>query len=169
MRSVTPTAAPVKGGRRRPAKAWYLNVSAVVNNGVAVRLTSVEPRKSGPAKVEHFHYWLEAIPSAFGLGFHWVKWPQDVRPGEPSEYHSMIDPPHGHPSCECAGFLRWSHRTGPCKHVKALLKLHELGKLPAARCACGAPAVAGPRCLACHDAAADAAARRADLADLDTL
>jgi hypothetical protein len=152
---------------RRPEKTWSANVSAVFGHGCAVRLTSVEARETGPAKVETFHYFVEAIPSDFGHGFHLTKFVQDLRPGEPAEYHVLVG--DGAPDCECRGWLRWGHKTGSCKHIRAIAKLLSEGKLPPAPCRCGAPAAAGPQCLACSDAAAGAAARRADLAELDAL
>jgi hypothetical protein len=155
MASLSPTAAPVKAGHRRPGKVWHANVSNIVNGGAALRLTCTTGKK-----VEAKCYWLESVPADFGLGFRLTKW--EVEEGEPAEYFVNVDPPHGHHECECLGHLRWGGKDGWCKHIRAVLKLLSEGRLPPPPCACGAPAVAGPQCLACHDSGADQAARRAD-------
>jgi hypothetical protein len=139
---------------RRTEKTWHANISRVVNGGAALRLTSVE----GP-KVERFHYFVTAIPADFGLGFHLERFANEVEEGEPREYHVLLAGKQS--SCECKGFLRWGHRR-PCKHLRSLAKLHAEGRLPAAPCHCGRPAVVGGECLPCSDAAADRIARRHD-------
>jgi hypothetical protein len=156
--SLTSPARPVKASRE---KVWHANISNVVNHGAALRLTSTEGNRT-----EVFHYFVEAIPADFGLGFHLEKFANEVEEGEPSEYHVLLAGKSS--TCECKGWLRWGHRK-PCKHLRSLAKLHAEGKLPPAPCHCGRPAVAGGECLACSDAAADRAARRHDLDTLDDL
>jgi hypothetical protein len=60
------------------------------------------------------------------MAFRLEKFPEDVKPGEPTHYDATVDP--AHPSgctCECKGFLRWKH----CKHVESLSALLAAGRL----------------------------------------
>jgi hypothetical protein len=153
---------------RRAEKQWTLSVSAPVNGTVALRLTS----RLG-SKVEHFGYYVTAMPADFGVAYRLEKFAGQVEEGEPSEYCVNLDvanPERGNHLCPCLGQQRWGHRR-PCKHIRSLLKLHAEGKLPqlpARLCeVCeAAPAVAGRECLSCHDAAALARAQRCELDDL---
>jgi hypothetical protein len=70
---------------------------------------------------ESFLYFLEPLASDFGQGYRLEKFAT----GETYDVHLGAD---GHNSCECLGWLRWSHKT-PCKHVASLLQLRAKGRL----------------------------------------
>jgi hypothetical protein len=159
----------VKPGRN---KVWHAHAGPVVNGVAAMTLTSVEGNK-----VEAFGYYVRAVPADFGAGYHLTRFPGQVEPGEPTEYHVNIDPDdpeHGHHECECWGHLRWGHKTR-CKHILGILQLNAEGRLPqptdrepfpaSPRCLCGALATVGAECQRCNDLAEDRASRRADLSE----
>jgi hypothetical protein len=118
-------------------------------------------------------YLIRKIASQWGVAFEVEKILAPRKPDEPKTYHVNVDPSdpeEGDHTCECRGHLHHTPRTGkPCRHVGALLALIADGRLDGAPirpapavCPCGEPAVFGDECLACSDAAADRAARRAD-------
>jgi hypothetical protein len=73
-------------------------------------------------RTDIFRYWLDRIPSDWGMAFLVEKQGDGSRENE--EYHVLLDGENGH-SCECKGFLRWDH----CKHVEGLLALRAQGLL----------------------------------------
>jgi hypothetical protein len=67
-------------------------------------------------------YFLRRVPSDFGEAFSLEKFTSQGNE-EQEVYHVLLEQDGF--TCECKGFLRWGH----CKHVGAILKLKELGKL----------------------------------------
>ncbi len=65
-------------------------------------------------------YLVKAMAAAEGRGFVLGKLGIDV---DANVYHVNVDGKHS--LCDCKGFLRWHH----CKHVEALAKLVEAGRL----------------------------------------
>lgn len=106
-------------------------------DGVQVlTLTITTPRVKGPAKVEVFNYFLEALLSDFGRGYRLHRFADQVKADEPSHYDVHLDPAGGH-SCECKAHLRYGLACGDvegpfpgCKHLAACLALTASGKLP---------------------------------------
>jgi hypothetical protein len=87
--------------------------------------------RSGVKKIkeEVFEYRLAKIAADFGAGFLLEKQNPPAGPGEPTAYHVNVNGQHS--TCECQGFTRWGmgkDGTG-CKHIAALAKLIELGKV----------------------------------------
>jgi hypothetical protein len=90
---------------------------------------------TGP-KAKNFGYYLTAIPTDLGRGFHLEKLPHQVEDDGPDSYDVLIDPRDvrlppgqpGHSTCECMGHLRWRHQT-VCKHIASLLVLIKEGQL----------------------------------------
>jgi hypothetical protein len=66
-------------------------------------------------------YWVERLASDFGLAF-------ALRKDDGTVYHVNLDGALS--SCECPGFLRWSH----CKHCESLTALQKAGRLPSPPC-----------------------------------
>jgi hypothetical protein len=109
---------------KRQDKTWQANIGQAVGGVAALRLTA-----TAGSRVEHFGYYVQAIPADFGLAYYLEKFSGQVEDGEPASYHVNLDLGHGEHQCECKGQLRWGHRR-PCKHIRALLALHTQGKLP---------------------------------------
>jgi hypothetical protein len=114
--------------KRRAEKTWHADIGGIVNGVAALKLTAVSPT----GKAESFSYYVSAIPADFGSGYLLERFPGEVEPGAPDHYHVNIGSQTGRHSCECRGWLRWSHRTLR-KHVRACLQLHARGLLPTAQ------------------------------------
>jgi hypothetical protein len=71
---------------------------------------------------EAFLYWVKPIPCDYGTAFELEKFSDET------VYHVNIGGEDGHPSCECAGHLRWGHRT-TCKHIASLTALVAAGRI----------------------------------------
>lgn len=72
-------------------------------------------------KAEEFFYWIDKIPSDWGMAFLVEK--QGDGSEENPEYHVLLD--SGGSSCDCKGFSRWDH----CKHVEGILALKAAGRI----------------------------------------
>jgi hypothetical protein len=70
-------------------------------------------------------YFLSRVPSDFGEAFSLEKF--TTHGNEEQEVYHVLLEQDGF-QCECKGHLRWGHQTR-CKHIGAILKLKELGKL----------------------------------------
>jgi hypothetical protein len=75
-------------------------------------------------KVSVTRYHLERLATDFGEGFRLTKFDDEpLSEGQDPANDVLLSPP-GH-TCDCRGFVRWAH----CKHLAALLKLKELGRI----------------------------------------
>ena len=123
MNSIPTPAARVKTRNRRPRPERRLAASKPVNGCFAIRIT-VGPERS--------HYYVEPLPHDFGrAAFRLVKFPNEVKPGEPGTYEVLLD---GIASvCPCKGFEKHGFHLDAggnlvsCRHVDSLLKLSEMG------------------------------------------
>jgi hypothetical protein len=69
-------------------------------------------------------YLIRPIPSNFGEAFELTKLePTDDGPAELGDVYHVLIESEFNASCECKGFLRWSH----CKHLDSLKALRERG------------------------------------------
>ncbi len=89
---------------------------ASLNNGVPLVLITVGENRDG--------YKLESISSDFGIAFRMGKFTVE---GNSEKYDVLLDGVRS--SCTCAGH---TYR-GRCRHVDALTKLQQLGRLPTAK------------------------------------
>jgi len=120
----------VPGTRTRtpkPRSASYHRVNA--------RFGTLEMTVGEGEKAETFGYYVEDLAHDLGDGmrcFKLTKYRTQQTPDEPAEYDVAIDlqadGDRGQTSCECLGWLRWSHRTA-CKHVSSLLALIRAGRI----------------------------------------
>lgn len=69
-------------------------------------------------------YSLERFATDFGEGFRLTKFPDEPLTDGQDAANDVLLSPDGN-TCDCRGFVRWAH----CKHLEAVLKLHELGRI----------------------------------------
>ncbi len=97
-----------------------VTISPPINGGYALLLTIGTGEKA-----KRFGYYVDRIPSDFGIAFHFTKFHIDRVEGEPSEYDVLIDLHRGDHSCTCKGNTYCGH----CKHVESILALIKSGKI----------------------------------------
>jgi hypothetical protein len=123
MATTTATAPARQRRNRRPRPERRLAASKPVNGCFAVRITVGSERS---------HYYVEPLPHDFGrAAFRLVKFPNEVKDGEPGSYEVLVD---GIASvCPCKGFEKHGFHLDAdgnlisCRHVDSLLKLSEMG------------------------------------------
>ncbi len=107
------------------------------------RFAITQPGKNG--QPERTAYLLAPVPSEIGgVGYRLFKIGRQVDPGgvvrfhRTEQYDVLIN--GNRSTCTCPDFTYRGHVKGPCKHIKALQVLQDLGKLDAP---------AAPVCVAC--------------------
>src|SRR5262245_47876883 len=114
--SAAPAVKPSRNPRPRPARTIRLLAYLARHRSGLFQVTE-------GAVCDHYHF--AEVPADFGRGFRVSK----LTPGTaPESYDVNVGGPGEPASCECKGHTRWGH----CRHVSGLLKLIDLGKLPAA-------------------------------------
>ncbi len=104
----------------------HVTIGTPCNNVFAIHMTIGTGETA-----RHFGYYVQPIPTDFGLGFHFEKFDVEKVEGEPSVYDVNIDLQRGYHSCTCKGNTYCGH----CKHVECVLALIKSGKIdvPAAK------------------------------------
>lgn len=116
--------------RTRKPLERHAFLSAPVNGVHAVKLTVGK---------DTFGYYLEKIPSAWGVAFRFTKFATEQVEGEPADYMVLIDNAGGRHQCECKGFCRFGMTAGRnretghqgCKHIACVVELIRQGRLDA--------------------------------------
>lgn len=106
--SLTTAPAAVKSTRKKQPRTirWMARLE---NDAGVVRITEGE-------KVDL--YYFTPMPSDFGKAYRWEK--VDRETGKIVQCYDVNTGGDGHPAtCECAGHLRWSHKT-MCRHLAAI-------------------------------------------------
>lgn len=95
--------------------------------GGRLALTIVEAKGR---KLTETNYHVERIASDLGPAFALRKFScEPLAEGQDRENHVLLSS-HGN-TCDCRGHLRHADKGVVCRHVAAVLKLREMGRLPA--------------------------------------
>jgi hypothetical protein len=109
MEATTPAQARQRRPRPGPARRVRLALKPFEGNPGVVEIAVGKDAAA---------YFLSPVPADFGTGYRLEKL------GDGETYHVNLAAGDLH-SCDCKGFLQWGH----CKHVEALLALHQAGRL----------------------------------------
>lgn len=116
--------------RTRKPLDRHVSIGAPVHGLLAVKLTVGK---------DSFGYYLEKIPSAWGVAFRFGKFATEQVEGEPADYVVLIDTDGQRHQCECKGFCRFGMTAGRnrdaghqgCKHIACVVELIRQGKTDA--------------------------------------
>jgi hypothetical protein len=150
MSSISSTAPASKPGRqnRRPRPRRLLSVSKVYDGCFAVRIT---------VGTETAHYYVEPAPCDYGrAAFNLIKFPNEVKDGEPGSYEVLLHDVRTDSVCPCKGYEKWGWHLDAdgnlvsCKHLDSLFKLVDDGRLTLPSKPASKPVPQQPVCTICH-------------------